>query len=67
MKDNIKLGARYVVLVFFMYLAWYTTSPTYLESIKDMPQFVLMTINASVFGALTLVVKSHFSTKIGED
>ena len=66
MKDNVKLGARYVVLVFFMYLAWYTTSPDYLKEIKDMPQFVLMTINGSIFGALTLVINSHFKTKIGD-
>lgn len=66
MRSDIKLGVRYIVLIFFMYLAWYTTSPSYLKEIKEMPEFVLMTINGSIFGALTLVLKSHFETKIGE-
>ena len=66
MRSDIKLAVRYIVLIFFMYLAWYTTSPGYLKEIKEMPEFVLMTINGSIFGALTFVLKSHFETKIGE-
>ena len=66
MRKDIKLTLRYIVLFFFMYLAWHTTSPEYLKTVSDMPQFVLMTINGSIFGALTLVLKSHFEQDVGE-
>jgi hypothetical protein len=66
MKANVKLTVRYIILVFFTYMAYMSVSPDYLQSIKDMPKEVIIAINVSVFGALTLILKYHFETKIEE-
>lgn len=59
--------ARYVVLVFFMYLAWYIVSPAFANAIKDIGEIATSAIYGSVFGGLTLILKSHFETKISND
>jgi len=64
MKDNIKLVARYIVLAFFMGLAYKITDAEYANAIKDIGEIATSAIYGSVFAALTLVLKSHFETKM---
>jgi len=63
--DNVKLIARYIVLVYFMYLAHKLVTPEYANSIKDVGEIAVGAIYGSVFGALTFIIKSHFEYKIG--
>jgi multisubunit Na+/H+ antiporter MnhF subunit len=63
-KANVKLGARYVVLAFFMYLAWLIVSPEWINNVKGIDAMTLNVIVGAVFGALTLILKSHFETKV---
>ena len=58
---------RYIVLWFFMYLAYDITRSGYANSIKDVGEIAVGTIYGSVFGALTLVLKGHFETKVESD
>jgi hypothetical protein len=64
MKSNVKLTIRYVVLAFFMYLAYWTITPEYLVQLKEYPKEIIIAINIAVYGALTLVLKAHFETKV---
>ena len=64
---NLKLFARYVVLVFFMYLAWTIVSPEWIKNVKGVDPMTMNVIVTAVFGALTLVLKEHMSTKINDD
>ena len=66
-KPNLKLFARYVVLIFFMYLAWTIVSPDWIKNVKGVDPMTMNVIVTAVFGALTLVLKSHFETKISDD
>lgn len=61
---KIKITARYIILAFFMYLTYYITRTEYVIAIKDIGEVAVSAIYVSVFGALTLVLKSHMKTKI---
>jgi len=61
-KQDIKVSVRYVIIFFFMYLAWNITRPEYLQQIKDLGEFAASSVYASVFGVLGWVVKSNWST-----
>ena len=63
-EANVKLGARYVVVLFFMVLAYKLITPKYVYSIKDVGEIAVGAIYGSVFGALTLIVRGHFETRI---
>jgi len=63
---NVKLLARYIVLGYFMYLAYELVDPVYANQIKDIGEIATSAIYGSVFGALTFVIKSHFETRVGE-
>ena len=63
-KETVKLGSRYIVLTFFMYLAYTIVQPVYANSIKDIGEIATSAIYTSVFGALTFILKSHFETKV---
>jgi len=65
-KNDIKLLARYIVLGYFMYLAYELIQPEYANKIKDIGEIATSAIYGSVFGALTFVIKSHFETKVEE-
>ena len=67
MRSDIKLGARYVVLAFIMYLAYVVTSAEYLLQVKDIDPMILNVAIGAIFGALTLVLKSHFETTPSKD
>lgn len=60
---KVKMGARYIVLLFFMFLAHMITQPEWIVQVKEVDPMTLNVIYASVFGALTLIIKSHFETK----
>jgi len=64
MYKNIKLAARYITLAFFMVLAYDMTRPEWLMAVGTLDPTTLSVIFGSVFGALTLVIKSHFETKV---
>ena len=64
--SKIKLTARYVVLGFFMYLAYTMVQPGYANAIAKVGEIATSAMYGSVFGALTLIIKSHFETKVGE-
>lgn len=59
---DIKVIVRYLVIVYFMYLAWVMTRPEYLQQIKDVGEIAIGAIYTSVFGVLGWVVKSNWST-----
>ena len=63
-KENIKLTARYIVLSYFIYLAYILVQSDYANSIKDIGEVATSAIYGSVFGALTFIIKSHFETKV---
>ena len=67
MEAKIKLTARYVVLSFIMYLAYIVTSAEYIVKMKGVDPMTLNVVVGAVFGALTLVIKSHFETKIKDN
>jgi len=67
MVTNLKLLARYIVLGYFMYLAYDITRIEYAQGIKDIGEIATSAIYGSVFGALTFVIKSHMSTTIQKD
>ena len=66
-KSDIKLAVRYIVLGFFMYLAYKMTSSEYANSIKDVGEVAVSAIYGSVFGALTFIIKGHFETKVEKE
>lgn len=66
-KKDLKLSIRYITLLFFMVLAYDITRPEWLNKVKDLDPMTISVIFGSVFGALTMVLKSHFETKIGDD
>ena len=66
-RSDIKLLVRYIVLGYFMYLAYRLIQPEYANNIKDIGEIATSAIYGSVFGALTFVIKSHFDTRVSED
>ena len=66
-RTDIKLLVRYVVLGYFMYLAYDLVQPEYANKIKDIGEIATSAIYGSVFGALTFIIKSHFETKVSND
>lgn len=65
-KELLKITARYIIIMFVMYLAYKVTSLEYVNGFKS-KDFALNTIIASVFAALTLIIKYHFQTKVDDD
>ena len=66
-KSDIKLLARYIILVYFMCLAYILIEPEYVNKIKDIGQIATSAIYGSVFGALRFIIKGHFDTRVSED
>jgi len=62
--DKIKLGLRYIVIGFVMYLAWTIVQPGYAKELAGIGEIGIGAIYTSVFGALTFVMKSNFEQKI---
>jgi len=66
-KTDIKIILRYFIIVFFLYLAWDITRPSYLQQIKDVGEIAVGAIYTSIFGVLGWVVKSNWSTTPDKD
>lgn len=66
-KSDIKIILRYIIIVFFLYLAWNITRPEYLQQIKDVGEIAVGAIYTSIFGVLGWVVKSNWSTSPNKD
>ena len=66
-RSDIKLLVRYIVLGYFMYLAYRLIQPEYANDIKDIGEIATSAIYGSVFGALTFVMKGHMDTTIQKD
>ena len=61
-KHDFKLVARYVIIIFFLILAWDITRPEYIEQLKGVGDITASSIYASVLGVLGWVVKSNWGT-----
>ena len=64
--ETVKLVARYIIIVFVLYLCYKVSSLSYVNAV-DNKNFSLNTIVTAVFGALTLIIKFHFDTKVGKN
>jgi hypothetical protein len=62
-KEKVKLTARYVIIAFIGYMAYQVTSADFINSLTTNCDVASVAIGA-VFGALTLVLKFHFDTKV---
>lgn len=62
--EEIKVGVRYAMISFVMYLSYIVTSAKYLLLITASSPNVVMAVVGAVFAALTLILKFHFSTKV---
>ena len=63
-KVLIKLIGRYIILFLLMYMSWYVMNPAWLNTIKNMNTMMLSILVGAPYGALSLVLKQHFKTKI---
>lgn len=61
-KTDIKVIARYMIIVYFGYLSYTIIQPEYANSIKDIGEVAIGAIYGSIFGVLGWVVKSNWST-----
>lgn len=63
--NKTKIIARYIIIVFVLYLAYEVTSLDYINGYTN-KDFVLNTVVTAVFAALTLIIKYHFETKVDD-
>ena len=63
-KIVIKLTSRYIILFLLMYMSWYVMNPVWLNTVKNMNTMMLSILVGAPYGALSLVLKQHFKTKI---
>jgi len=61
-KADIKVVVRYIIIGFFMYLAWDITRPAYIQQMKGIGEVAIASVYTSVFGVLGWVVKSNWGT-----
>lgn len=61
---NIKMGIRYVVIAFIMYLAYKVTSIGYITALGPDSAGVLQVATGAVFGSLSMVLGFHFNSKV---
>ena len=66
LESKIKLGFRFGILIFLMYLSYMVVSAEYLLQVKEMPEYLMMAIVGGTLGTLSWIVKEHFGTKIGD-
>ena len=62
----IKLGARYTMIGFVMYLAYKVTDTEYLLAVNGADSSTVNIVVGAIFGALTLIVNGHMYTKISK-
>jgi len=61
-RADIKLIARYVVIIFFGYLSWFILQPPFIAGVKGMGDIGIGAIYTSILGALAYIVKTNWST-----
>jgi len=61
---SVKLAIRYIIIMFYMYLCWMVLQPYWLDTVKDLEGPVLSVLVGAPYGALTIILNSHFSTTI---
>jgi len=61
-KADVKIVVRYVVIAFFLYLAYDITRPEYVQQMKGIGEIAVGTIYTSVFGVLGWIVKTNWET-----
>jgi len=61
-RSDIKVGARYLVIAFFMYLAWFILQPNFIKEIKGLGDIGIGAIYTSILGSIAYIIKSHWST-----
>ena len=66
-RTDIKLGIRYLVLIFLGWLSYKVVTPEYLLMVKELGEVITSAVIVSVFGALTLVLKANFETKTSNE
>ena len=66
-KIVIKLTSRYIILFLLMYMSWYVMNPVWLNTVKNMNTMMLSILVGAPYGALSLVLKQHFKTKINTE
>lgn len=64
-RSDIKVAVRYLVLAFILHLSYIVVQAEYLERVKALDPMIVTAVIASVFGALTFVLKYHFETSPG--
>jgi len=66
-RADIKQAIRYIVLTCLLLLAYKVVTPEYLQYLKELSDVVAAAVIASVYGALTLVLKANFETKTSNE
>ena len=61
-KADIKVGLRYLIIAFFIWLAYDITRPSYIQQIKGLGEVGVSAVYASVFGSLSWIIKSNWGT-----
>ena len=63
---DIKIASRYLILFYFMYMITYITDKDYIYSIKDIGDTAINTVVGSIYGALVIVLGSHFEFNVSD-
>jgi len=63
-KKDIKLGVRYIVIMFLLYLIHMTLQATWLASIKDVDSTVMSVSIGGLYATVAIVFKAHFENKV---
>lgn len=66
-SKDMKLISRFLVLLFIGFLAYKVTSIDYIKEFDEKTVTSLNVVVGAVFGALTLVINFHFSSKIEDN
>ncbi len=63
-RSDIKVTARYAVIVYVCYLAHYILQDTFIRDIKGLGDIGIGAIYTSIFGTLAYLAKSNWSTPV---
>ncbi|WP_324171971.1 hypothetical protein [Sulfurimonas sp.] len=62
--EIIKVGVRYIIIGFIMYLAYMVTSIEYINALGENKAGVLQVATGAVFGSLSMILGFHFNSKV---
>jgi hypothetical protein len=63
-RESIKIGVRYIIIGFIMYLAYTVTSIEYINALGENKAGVLQVATGAVFGSLSMILGFHFNSKV---